>query len=137
MSINAQTAQLFGYPIAEGWMACFHVWDWASFKSTTYVRFLIATFATLSSADFVLTKLLLQSSGGEIYESNPLADLVLHGSGWLGLALFKTALVGLVSGLILYIEPRKPKAAHRLAAFACLATSGVVAYSVCLGFLFV
>jgi hypothetical protein len=137
MSSNAQTAQLFGYAMAEGWMARFNAWDWTGIKSTTYVRFLIATFVTLSSADFVLTKLLLQGSSGEIYESNPLADFVLHGSGWLGLALFKTALVGLISGVILYIEPRKPKAAHRLAAFACLVTSGVVVYSVCLGILFI
>jgi len=138
MSSNAQ--QLILHPIAylKGSLTKFNFCDWLiSIHSTTYPRFLIATFASLSSADFVLTRLLLQGSSGEIYESNPLADMVLQHLDWSGLAVFKTGMVGLVSGLIMYIAPRKPKSAYRLAAFACLITSGVVAYSVCLALFFV
>jgi hypothetical protein len=139
MSVNAYT-QLIQDPLAkrEGLPVRFNLSDWLTrIPSRGYLRFLVAAFVALSSADFVLTRLLLQGSAGEIYESNPLADTVLMHSGWFGLALFKTALVGLAAGVILYIAPRKPKSAYQLARFACLVTSGVVAYSICLGFLFV
>jgi hypothetical protein len=90
-------------------------------------------FVLLGLADLALTWALIHAGRGQVYESNPLAAWVLRCHGWLGLAAFKAATMGLVAGLVLAIACRRPQAASRLLVLACVAAGGVVAYSGYLG----
>jgi hypothetical protein len=89
----------------------------------------LALFGVLSLADLLLTQRLLLASGGQVYESNPLASAWLELYGWTGLAIFKTLAMGLVVGVALYISLHRPRAAGKVLGFACLVTGLVVVYS--------
>lgn len=90
---------------------------------------LLAAFLVLSLADLILTKILLEQSGGAIYEVNPLADLIIQQMGWGALTFFKLGMVGMVAGIIIYIACHQPATARKLVSFACVLMSGVVGYS--------
>ena len=89
----------------------------------------LALFGVLSVADLLLTLRLVHASGGEVYESNPLASAWLELYGGTGLAIFKGLALLLVVGVVLYISLHRPRAAGKILAFACLATGFVVVYS--------
>ncbi len=90
---------------------------------------LLAAFLVLSLADLILTKMLLEQSGGAIYEANPLADLIIQQLGWGALTFFKLGMVGMVASIIIYIACHQPATARKLVSFACVLMSGVVGYS--------
>jgi hypothetical protein len=88
----------------------------------------VGAFALLSAMDFVLTRYLLQDSGGA-YEANPVANWLLQRHGWSGLAAFKIAIGALVAGVAAFVYGYRPRAASRLLIFGCAALTVVVAYS--------
>ena len=89
----------------------------------------LALFGVLSLADLLLTLRLVHVSGGEVYESNPLASAWLELYGGTGLVIFKALAMTLVAGVALYISFHRPRAAGKVLGFACLATGLVVVYS--------
>jgi len=89
----------------------------------------LAAFLILSLADLILTRILLTQSGGEIYEANPLANLILSSFGWTGLTAFKFGMVLMISAIMIYVSYYQPKTARRLVGFAVLLMTGVVGYS--------
>jgi len=89
----------------------------------------LAAFAALGAADFLLTAYLLRHGGGGAYEANPLARWVLRQHGWLGLAGFKTATMGVAAVLALVVAWHNPPLGRRLLTACCLALAGVVVYS--------
>lgn len=88
-----------------------------------------ALFGVLSVADLLLTLRLVHASGGQVYESNPLASAWLELYGGTGLAIFKGLALLLVAGVVLYIALHRPRAAGKILGFACVATGAVVVYS--------
>ena len=92
----------------------------------------LSFFVVLSVADLVITKILLQQSGGAIYEANPLADLIIQNLGWGALTFFKFGMVSMVSAIVIYVAYYQPKTARRLLLFGCMLMTGVVGYSLCL-----
>lgn len=97
------------------------------------VSFLALTaFIVLSLADLILTKTLLIQSGGDVYEANPLANMIIMQWGWGALTVFKLSLVGLVSGIVLYVGYFRPLTAKRLLHFALTLMTALVSYSLCL-----
>ncbi len=91
--------------------------------------FTLSAFIVLSVADLILTRILLTQSGGEIYEANPLANLILSQFGWVGLTAFKFGMVLMISGIMIYVSYYQPKTARRLVCFAALLMASVVGYS--------
>jgi hypothetical protein len=90
-------------------------------------------FALLSAADLALTWALIAHGRGLVYEGNPVAAWVLHGHGWVGLAAYKLATVGLALALTAAVACYRPHVAGRLLAAACTAAAVVVGYSGYLG----
>jgi hypothetical protein len=88
-----------------------------------------ALFALLSGADLALTCWLLERSGGQVFEANPVAGWWLARAGWAGLAGFKAAVVLLVLLLAAVIFRQRPRAADRLLGFGCAGLALVVLYS--------
>ncbi|HQR07295.1 MAG TPA: DUF5658 family protein [Gemmatales bacterium] len=88
-----------------------------------------AAFIVLSLADLILTRILLTQSGGDVYEANPLANLILSKYGWAGMTAFKFGMVLMISGIMVYVAYYQPKTAGRLLCFAVLLMAGVVGYS--------
>jgi hypothetical protein len=89
----------------------------------------LALFNVLSAADFCLTWYLLRHGGGEVYESNPVADAWLATYGWIGLLIFKLCMVLFIGTLAVIISYYRPRTSDRLLTFACLVTGFVVVYS--------
>jgi len=89
----------------------------------------LAAFISLSLADLLLTKVLIVRSGGDIYEANPLANLILTYLGWNGLTIFKLGMVSLISSIVIYVAYYQPKTARRFLLFACTVMTGIVTYS--------
>ena len=89
----------------------------------------LAAFLVLSLADLILTRILLTQSGGDIYEANPLANLILSKFGWTGLTAFKFGMVLMISAIMVIVAYYQPKTARRLVCFAALLMAGVVGYS--------
>jgi hypothetical protein len=79
----------------------------------------------LNAADFALTRLLCQESGGA-YEANPVAAWWLMRFGWLGLAGFKAALVFAVVGIAVLLIRHRPKAAWAVLGVGCVAAAFAV-----------
>jgi len=95
-------------------------------------RFCILTmmlFVTLSVCDLVFTYLLVEGSGGDIYEANPVAAGWLSNHGWVGLAIFKAAAVLVVIGSVALIVRKRPALGVAVACIACLATGAVNMHS--------
>src|SRR4051794_8336733 len=89
-------------------------------------------FVLLSLADLSLTWWLVDRSGGQVYESNPLASWWLRSYGWFGLAGFKVGEVFLVLGLAVVIAHSRVRAGARILEFACTTLGFLVLYSVSL-----
>jgi len=89
----------------------------------------LSLFALLSGADLFLTWRLVQQSGGQVYESNPLANWWLRQYGWLGLAAYKGLAVAVVLGLWAVVVRYRPRIGHGMLTFACSAVAVVVLYS--------
>jgi hypothetical protein len=89
----------------------------------------LALFVALSACDFALTYLLVEGSGGEVYEANPVAAPWLADHGWMGLAAFKLTAVLVVIGAVGLIARRKPAIGVAVACAACLATAVVNLHS--------
>jgi hypothetical protein len=97
-------------------------------ETLTVKRFSIlalALFVALSVCDFTFTYLLVEGSGGSVYEANPFASSWLADHGWLGLAAFKALAVLVVVGAVGLIVRKRPVLGAAVACAACLAT-GIV-----------
>jgi hypothetical protein len=92
----------------------------------------LAWFAVLSVLDFLMTWVLLQRQGDEVFESNPIADWWLQRYGWVGLAIFKALCVFLAAGLFLVVVRYRPRTGVGALNCACAAVMLVVVYSCCL-----
>jgi hypothetical protein len=88
----------------------------------------LGLFVALSAADLGLTLFLIGRTEGVVYEGNPVAGWWLDRHGWLGLAAFKGAVVGLVGVLTVVLARQRPRAAGRLVGFGCAAVGVVVLY---------
>src|SRR5262249_26671570 len=93
-----------------------------------HYRKLLAYFI-LSVLDLLLTWRLVQASGGQIYESNPVASAWLSTYGWQGLIVFKASMVMLIGLVVLLISLHRPDYGGRILIFACSVTAAVVLYS--------
>src|SRR5262249_42333341 len=89
----------------------------------------LLAFGILSVLDLLLTWRLVQASGGQIYESNPVASAWLSRYGWQGLILFKASMVMLIGLVVLLISLHRPDYGGRILIFACSVTAAVVLYS--------
>ncbi|MBX9627994.1 MAG: DUF5658 family protein [Gemmataceae bacterium] len=89
----------------------------------------LAVFVALSATDFVQTYALIETGGGAVYESNPVAGRWLEQYGWVGLAAYKAAAVLVVAGAVVVLAGRSRRAATGVAAVACAAVLGVTVYS--------
>jgi hypothetical protein len=87
------------------------------------------TFTVLSFADLVLTWALLQLSGGNIYETNPIANAWLTQYGWMGLILFKSLTVLLFTTTCVLVFHYRPRKAALVINTGCLIVGTVVLYS--------
>jgi Domain of unknown function (DUF5658) len=86
---------------------------------SNFPKWKLGAFALLSACDFFTTYLLLSSNDEAVYESNPVANSWLQSGGWLGLALFKMAIVVIVGFIATYLYYRRPRVAHDLLAVGC------------------
>src|SRR5205085_4495748 len=89
----------------------------------------LAVYAVLSVTDFVQTYSLIETTGGQVYEANPVAAGWLHNYGWSGLAIFKAGAVAVVAGVIAILARRRPKAGAGVVVAACLSLVYVTLYS--------
>jgi hypothetical protein len=94
---------------------------------------MIMAFMLLSAVDFALTKWLVQDSGHEAYESNPVAQWWLTQFGWHGLAGYKISNVLIVIGMSRIVSAKRPQLSRQILGFACAATGVVVVYSATIG----
>ena len=76
------------------------------------------------------------NSGGVVYESNPLASMILMNYGWAGMVLFKFADMVAVSWIILVLCLFRPKIGRRILFLACGIVAAVILYSSCLAFIY-
>jgi hypothetical protein len=96
----------------------------------------LALFAALSLVDLCLTWVLLTNSSGIVYESNPLANLILIKYGWAGMVLFKLADMLAVVWISLVLCLVQPKIGRRVLSLACWTVGAVILYSACLTLLY-
>jgi hypothetical protein len=89
----------------------------------------LAIFAALSAADLCLTWLLLTAGGGEVYESNPLADIVLAKYGWAGLVVFKLTDTLTIMWVVLVLHILRPRISRRVLSVASGIVGSVILYS--------
>jgi len=89
----------------------------------------LLAFGILSVLDLLLTWRLVQASGGQIYESNPVASAWLSSYGWQGLIVFKACMVMLIGLVVVLISLHRPDYGGRILIFACSVTAAVVLYS--------
>jgi hypothetical protein len=94
---------------------------------------LIGLFVILSLADFALTWWLIERSGRQVFEDNPVADELLTYHGWLGLALFKVATVLVVIVATSMVARRRPRTARHVLRFACAAAAFVILHGTIVG----
>jgi hypothetical protein len=85
----------------------------------------LVAFLALSVGDFGLTYMLIEGTGGHVYEANPVASEWLDGHGWAGLAAFKAGAVFVVGAVVVLLARRKPAVGAAVALAACLATGSV------------
>ena len=87
------------------------------------------TFSALSLADLMLTWTLLRSTGGAIYETNPIANAWLTNYGWLGLIVFKLLTVLLFASACVLVSYYRPGKVTQLVNLGCFLVGAVVLYS--------
>jgi uncharacterized membrane protein len=102
--------------------------------SNTFHPVRFALYVVLSLVDLALTYALIQQGDGEVYESNPIAEAWLSSYGWIGLALFKLAIIVIVGLVAAFVSLSRPRTGGHILTFACLAVAVVVTYSVHLSF---
>jgi hypothetical protein len=95
----------------------------------TYTLAALIVFVILGTIDFIETYALIRRSGGQVYESNPLAATWLKDYGWEGLAIFKGATTLVVAAIVLIILRLRPRTAAVLSTAACLSVLAVTIYS--------
>ena len=95
----------------------------------SYTLAALIVFALLGVIDLIYTFTLVQDSGGQVYESNPLAATWLKNYGWGGLAIFKALTTLVVAAIVLIIRRHNPRTAAVLATAACLSVLAVALYS--------
>jgi len=86
---------------------------------SSFPKWKLSAFTLLSVCDFAVTYFLLSRSKGTVYESNPVANEWLQQGGWIGLAVFKSAIVFAVAIIATYLFYRRPRIAHDLLAVGC------------------
>jgi hypothetical protein len=89
----------------------------------------MACFVVLSAVDLLLTWVLLQNTGGMVYESNPIANALLSRYGWAGMIMFKLTDVLLVAWIVTLLSIFQPRAARRVLSIACGIVGMVALYS--------
>jgi hypothetical protein len=89
----------------------------------------LSLYSMLSLADFFLTYHLVQQGGGEVYESNPIANAWLSAFGWAGLVIYKALAVLVVVGVVVIISRSRPRTSGNILLFGCCIVGGVVLYS--------
>jgi len=94
-----------------------------------YTLAALIVFVLLGAIDFLETYALVRGSGGQIYESNPLAATWLKNYGWNGLAIFKVSTTMVVASIVLIIRPLRPRTAAVVASAACLSVLYVALFS--------
>jgi hypothetical protein len=87
-------------------------------------------FVILSLLDLLLTWNLVESSGGVVYEANPLAGDILADHGWCGLTWFKLATTAIVVAIGIIIHQVRPRTARWLFGGASAGMSLIVGYSI-------
>jgi hypothetical protein len=100
-----------------------------SMTAKTYTLAALIVFAILGAVDFIQTYTLVQRSGGQVYESNPLAATWLKDYGWYGLAVFKAGTTLVVATIVLILRRKKPRVAAVIATTAFLSVLAVAIYS--------
>jgi hypothetical protein len=90
----------------------------------------LTLYTLLSVADLGLTYTLIQQGNGEVYESNPIAEAWLSSYGWIGLALYKLAIILIVGAVAAFVSLSRPRTGGHILTFACLAVAVVVSYSI-------
>lgn len=98
-------------------------------RVTTFHPGKLCLFAGLSLLDLLLTWKLVQSSEGQVYEGNPVANWWLGRFGWPGLSGFKLSAVLLVVVLAAVVTRYRPRTGGRVLTFACSTVAAVVIYS--------
>ncbi|HEY2784853.1 MAG TPA: DUF5658 family protein [Fimbriiglobus sp.] len=86
-------------------------------------------FAVLSVGDLAYTYLLLECTGGSVYEANPVAAGWLADHGWPGMVAFKAGAAFVVIGAVALIVRYRPALGAAVACMACLATGAVNLHS--------
>src|SRR5436190_1129064 len=99
-------------------------------SSIRFFADLIAVFAVLSVADLYLTWKLIEVQQSEIIESNPLASRILKDFGWIGLSVFKTAMVVAIGAAAVAVVRRCRRMGELLMVFGCGAQGAIVVTSV-------
>lgn len=99
------------------------------YKTKLFCLVGLGFYVALSVADFALTFSLIEGSGGEAFEANPIAAVWLEEHGWTGLAAFKGAGVLVFLGTIALLVRRRPRVAAGLVALGCSVLIGVTTYS--------
>lgn len=99
------------------------------YKTKLFCLVGLGFYTALSVLDFLLTQSLIEGSGGEAFEANPIAAVWLEKHGWLGLAAFKAAGVLVFLGTIVLLVRRRPRVAAGLVALGCSVLIGVTTYS--------
>lgn len=99
------------------------------YKTKLFCLVGLGFYTALSAADFLLTHTLIEGSGGQAFEANPIAAVWLEEHGWAGLAAFKAAGVLVFLGTIALLVPRRPRVAAGLVALGCSVLIGVTTYS--------
>lgn len=86
-------------------------------------------FVTVNVLDIILTYILLTSTTGLFFESNPFARYVLERWSFSGMIVFKLGLVLLVMLNCYIIARQRPDVARLVLAFGIVTVFGVVGYS--------
>jgi len=86
-------------------------------------------FVVLGLVDLGVTWSLVHSSGGHVYESNPVAQWCLGRWGWTGLVGFKLGLILVATTAFALVARSRPRAAAAALTFSCAATFAVIVYS--------
>ncbi|MCI0353538.1 MAG: DUF5658 family protein [Acidobacteria bacterium] len=101
--------------------------------STSYGKLLwAAAFAALSLLDLYLTWLLIEHTGGCIFEANPFAASVLDNLGWWGLGGYKLACTSTVLVLTAVVSRYRPRLGRLVLVSSVWALVGVTGYSLSL-----
>jgi hypothetical protein len=86
-------------------------------------------FIVLSVTDLVQTYVLIQGTGGRVYEANPVAGVWLLRYGWLGLVVFKAGVLFVFVASVAVLMRHRPRASAWVVVIGCLVLALVTLYS--------